>query len=78
MGPGAGVAAAAERGGPRSPGSRSRPFRDPDGPLEEFEQSGLFSNAVAMQFDWNTVYSSGSDIELLDTFTNHIAMTQTH
>jgi hypothetical protein len=37
----------------------------------------LFWSAVAMQFDWETVYSSGSYIELLDTFSNHIAMTQT-
>jgi SAM-dependent methyltransferase len=55
---------------------RIKPGEMPDR-LEEIEQSGLFSNAVAMQFDWETVYSADAYIELLDTFSNHIAMTQT-
>jgi SAM-dependent methyltransferase len=54
---------------------RIKPGQLPDR-LEEIEHSGLFSNAVAMQFDWGTVYSPDSYIELLDTFSNHIAMTQ--
>lgn len=50
-----------------------RPGRLPDS-LEEIEHSGLFANAVALQFDWETVYSAEAYIDLLNTFSGHIAM----
>jgi SAM-dependent methyltransferase len=52
---------------------RIKPGQLPDR-LDEIDRSGLFTNAVALQFDWVTDYSADSYIELLDTFSNHIAM----
>ncbi len=57
--------------GPDAP--RPRPGRLPDS-LEEIEHSGLFFNAVALQFDWEIRYSASAYIDLLNTFSGHIAM----
>jgi SAM-dependent methyltransferase len=53
---------------------RPRPGRLPDS-LDEIEHSGLFANAVALQFDWEVIYSTEAYIDLLNTFSGHIAMT---
>lgn len=52
-----------------------RPGELPDS-LEEIERSGLFSDAIALQFDWEIVYGPDGYIDLLDTFSGHIAMAQ--
>jgi SAM-dependent methyltransferase len=40
----------------------------------EIEASGLFSVVHVRQFDWERVYDAEGYIELLDTFSGHIAM----
>ena len=40
----------------------------------EIEASGLFSVVLVRQFDWERVYDAEGYIELLDTFSGHIAM----
>lgn len=52
-----------------------RPGRLPDS-LEEIEQSGLFAHAIALQFHWEISYSADAYIDLLGTFSDHIAMSQ--
>jgi SAM-dependent methyltransferase len=54
--------------------TRHRPGELPDS-LEEIERSGLFSNTVAVQFDWEIVYDTDAYVDLLNTFSGHIAMT---
>ena len=43
---------------------------------EEIEASSLFSVVDIRHFDWETVYDADSYIDLLDTFSGHIAMEQ--
>jgi len=40
----------------------------------ELEASGLFDTVVIRHFDWEVVYATEAYIELLDTFSSHIAM----
>ena len=42
----------------------------------EIEDAGLFEVVHVRHFDWERVYDAGSYIELLDTFSGHIAMAQ--
>jgi SAM-dependent methyltransferase len=41
---------------------------------EEIEASGLFEVVHVRHFDWERIYDADSYIELLDTFSGHIAM----
>ena len=41
---------------------------------EEIEASGLFEDVDARRFDWETTYDASGYIDLLDTFSGHIAM----
>lgn len=41
---------------------------------EEIEASGLFDVVEVRQYDWETVYDADGYIDLLDTFSDHIAM----
>ena len=50
-----------------------RPGELPDSRVE-IESSGLFDEVEIRQFDWETVHDADSYIELLDTFSGHIAM----
>jgi hypothetical protein len=34
------------------------------------------SNAIALQFDWEIFYSADAYVDLLNTFSGHIAMSQ--
>ena len=52
---------------------RPRPGELPDS-RPEIEASGLFGNVVTRQFAWTVSYSAGEYIQLLDTFSSHIAM----
>ena len=57
-----------------SPDTRwPRPGQLPDS-LQEITDSGLFSGAVAVQFDWELAYSAEEYIDLLNTFSGHITM----
>jgi SAM-dependent methyltransferase len=40
----------------------------------ELEASGLFDDVVVRHFDWEVVYDADGYLELLDTFSGHIAM----
>lgn len=42
--------------------------------MAEIEASGLFEAVHVRHFDWERVYDTDGYIELLDTFSNHIAM----
>ena len=42
--------------------------------LQEIHDSGLFTDAVAPQFDWEVRYNAEAYIDLLNTFSGHIAM----
>ena len=42
----------------------------------EIEASGLFTDVVARSFDWEVKYTAQAYIDLLDTFSGHIAMPQ--
>jgi SAM-dependent methyltransferase len=42
----------------------------------EIEASGLFTNVVTRPFDWESRYTAQAYIDLLDTFSGHIAMPQ--
>ena len=44
------------------------------GDQEELEASGLFRVVDESQYDWETVYDADSYIDLLNTFSGHIAM----
>lgn len=44
--------------------------------ITEIEGSGLFADAVALQFDWEVVYGQDAYIDLLNTFSGHVATTQ--
>lgn len=46
-------------------------FQDP---REEIEASGLFEDLHVRRFDWETTYDASGYIDLLDTFSGHIAM----
>ncbi len=52
-----------------------RPGGLPDG-REEVEAGGLFEVVDVRQYDWETEYDVDRYIELLDTFSGHIAMEQ--
>ena len=59
----------------RSPGSRQpRPGELADD-RAEIEASGLFEVVAVRQYDWERVYDAEEYIELLSTFSGHIAMT---
>ena len=53
----------------------SRPKELPD-QRAEIEASGLFSDIAVAQFDWELSYDADRYIDLLDTFSGHIAMKQ--
>jgi SAM-dependent methyltransferase len=40
----------------------------------EIEQSGLFDVVLIRQYDWETIYDADGYIDLLNTFSGHIAM----
>lgn len=40
----------------------------------EIDESGLFEIVDVRQFDWETIYDPEGYIELLETFSGHIAM----
>ena len=40
----------------------------------EIEGSGLFEDATVRQFDWETIYDADGYIDLLNSFSGHIAM----
>jgi SAM-dependent methyltransferase len=42
----------------------------------ELEASGLFAVTLSRQFDWEISYTAAEYIQLLDTFSSHIAMAQ--
>jgi SAM-dependent methyltransferase len=50
-----------------------RPQELPDD-RDEIEASGLFEVVDVRQYDWETVYDAQGYIDLLDTFSGHIAM----
>src|SRR5207249_10940530 len=50
-----------------------RPGELPD-EREEIEQTGLFDHVTVRQFDWEIVYDADGYIDLLETFSGHIAM----
>lgn len=50
---------------------RPRELRDD---REEIEASGLFEVVDIEQYDWETVYDAQGYIDLLNTFSGHIAM----
>jgi hypothetical protein len=41
---------------------------------DDIEASGLFSVVHVRQFDWETVYTAAEYIDLISTFSGHIAM----
>lgn len=49
-------------------------LEDLDDQREEIEASGLFDEVHARRFDWETTYDASGYIDLLDTFSGHIAM----
>jgi len=58
------------------PGSvRPRPGELPDG-RDEIEASGLFEVIAARQYDWERVYDAEEYVELLGTFSGHLAMAE--
>jgi trans-aconitate methyltransferase len=58
------------------PGSElARPGAVPDS-VAEVEASGLFEDVVTRQYDWEITYDAASYIDLLNTFSGHIAMAQ--
>jgi len=50
-----------------------RPGQLPDS-RDEIEQSGLFADVVVRHFDWEISYTAQEYLQLLDTFSGHIAM----
>ena len=54
---------------------RPRPGELPD-QRQEIESSGLFTEVVVRQFDWEIRYDADAYIALLDTFSGHIAMAE--
>ena len=52
---------------------RYLPGELPDG-RHEIEETGLFDDVVTTQFDWETQYTADEYLDLLDTFSGHIAM----
>jgi len=50
-----------------------RPGELPD-ERADIEESGLFDGVVVRQFDWEVVYDAETYIDLLETFSGHIAM----
>jgi SAM-dependent methyltransferase len=61
-----------------SPHPPDKPLRPAPGELPdsraEIEASGLFGDVVTRQFDWAVSYSAGGYLQLLDTFSSHIAL----
>ena len=56
---------------------RGRPGRDRENcrsEADDIEASGLFSVVHVRQFDWETVYTAAEYIDLISTFSGHIAM----
>jgi SAM-dependent methyltransferase len=51
----------------------SRPGELPD-QREDIEASGLFEPVLVRHFDWEVTYDADGYLELLDTFSGHIAM----
>lgn len=65
-----------EIGEGRAPGSVTpRPGELPDDRVE-IEASGLFHVIETRQYDWETIHDAESYIDLLNTFSGHIAMTE--
>lgn len=63
-----------EIGEARPPGTTwPQPGQLPDD-TAEIEGSGLFEDVVVRHFDWEVSYSAEEYIQLLDTFSDHIAM----
>jgi SAM-dependent methyltransferase len=60
-------------GHPPDKPSRPQPGELPDS-RAEIEASGLFGDVVTRQFDWAVSYRAEEYIQLLDTFSSHIAM----
>jgi SAM-dependent methyltransferase len=52
---------------------RPRPGELPDD-RKEIEESGLFDEVLVRHFDWDVVYDAQAYLDLLDTFSGHIAM----
>ena len=52
---------------------RYLPGELPDG-RHEIEETGLFDDVVTTQFDWEAQYTADEYLDLLDTFSGHIAM----
>jgi hypothetical protein len=52
-----------------------RPGELPDD-REEVEKSGLFEVIETRQYDWETIHDAESYIDLLNTFSGHIAMAE--
>jgi SAM-dependent methyltransferase len=52
---------------------RPRPGRLPD-ERAEIEGTGLFTDVIVRQFDWEISYTAEDYLRLLDTFSGHIAM----
>jgi hypothetical protein len=52
---------------------RIRPGQLPDQRVE-IEATGLFDQVSVCQFDWETTYDADGYLDLLDTFSGHIAM----
>jgi hypothetical protein len=64
-----------EIGAGQPPGEgRPRPGELPDGLSAAIEASGLFGDIVVEQFDWEVRYDAEGCLDLLDTFSGHIAM----
>jgi hypothetical protein len=61
-----------------SPHPPDQPVRPGPGDLPdsraEIEASGLFGDVVTRSFDWAVSYSADGYIQLLDTFSSHIAL----
>ncbi|CAA9531216.1 MAG: hypothetical protein AVDCRST_MAG79-937 [uncultured Thermoleophilia bacterium] len=52
---------------------RPRPGELPDD-RQEIEDSGLFDEVLVRHFDWDVIYDAQAYLDLLDTFSGHIAM----
>jgi SAM-dependent methyltransferase len=59
---------------PRTPDATLPRPQELDDDREEIEASGLFQVVDIRQYDWATVYDAEGYIELLNTFSGHIAM----
>jgi SAM-dependent methyltransferase len=57
-----------------APGAVFRRPQELDGDRHDIEDSGLFDVVDIRQYDWETVYDADGYIDLLNTFSGHIAM----